>query len=150
MNSNVNSTLLVQMAESKWTACAMKVALDKARETNSDIVLVKFVPTRYTNWIIDDVANYEFSESECDELAQFEIMARKMGVNMRTQIVKYDAFEPALATTADMLNARLVLTQPTHDLHALASVLKTHDHKLCTVEQPAVTVGWTPELITVN
>jgi hypothetical protein len=145
--------ILVQMADEKWTTAALTVALEKA-QPGGEIALVEFLPADALNWHGLDCDEYEFSESEREEIQKFQAMAQAAGVKLTTHCYKTDSLEKTIVRAADTLDADAVFATVPHSalpfLHDrpikhLSHVLEAHHHHLFTVDQPAVTSGWTPE-----
>jgi hypothetical protein len=147
--------VLVQMADTKWTTAAVEAACEHARENNGEVVLAKMLPANYLNWLGMEAIEYQFTESDCDDIVVYEEIARRCGVPVRTMVVKYENLEDGLANAADETNAEAVIAHvpgsPIPFLHnrpvqRLDTLLEAHRHHLYTVEQPAAPVNWKPEV----
>jgi hypothetical protein len=153
------SIIMVQMADTKWTAAALEVACKQAQANNAEIALVKMLPANYLNWLGVEANEYRFTDSECEDIQTYHAIADKNGVAISTHVCKYDLLDEGLAEAADKVNADVVFAEIhdgsiplTHKLHVkhLQQCLEEHHHHLFTVEQPAVTANWTPRAITVE
>lgn len=146
--------ILVQMADEKWTTAALTVAIEKAGQSGGEIALVEFLPADALNWHGLEASEYEYSESEREEIQKFQRMAREAGVKLTLHCYKTDSLEGTIVRAADTLQADTVFATVPHSalpfLHDrpikhLSHVLEEHHHHLFTVDQPAVTSGWKPE-----
>jgi hypothetical protein len=148
------STIMVQMAETKWTTSALEVAAAKARETGAEVVLAYLIPCECLKWGGLAVEEHVFSESERDDLQTYQAIATRYGVRLSVRKFEYENLEAGLIAAADVLSADEVFAPVPHsalpflsDRQArhLSHALEAHRHHLYTVDQPAVTVGWKPE-----
>jgi nucleotide-binding universal stress UspA family protein len=149
----MKNTVLVQMADTKWTTAAVQAAVDVAREQQADITLVKMLPASYLNWQGMDARDYRFTDADCEDLYAYEAIARSANVNVQTAVYKYDDLGDGLNQAADELGAETVIaTTPHHrDLAQLDHSLEAHHHHLYTVEQPAACCSnWQPKATAVH
>jgi hypothetical protein len=145
---------MVHMAETRWTTSAVEVAAAKARETGAEIVLAYLIPCECLKWGGLAVEEHVFSESERDDLQLYQAIATRYGVRLSVQKFQYENLEAGLIAAADALNADEVFAPVPHNslpflgdrqARHLSHALEAHRHHLYTVDQPAVTAGWTPE-----
>lgn len=148
------ATILVQMADTKWTAAAVEAAAKQARERKGEVVLARMLSADCLNWLGMEAEDYHLSESECDDLQRYEDIGRRYGVPVRLIVRKYEHLEEELARAADSVGADEVIAHlPTSPLpfmhhapeHHLDELLEERHHHLYTVEQPAAPVNWEPE-----
>jgi|GEM_PF-1178900 len=142
---NMN-TILVQMADTKWTTAAVRAACELAREQNADIVLAKMLHDSFLDWRGMKPEEYEFSETECDDLQAYQSIALAHGIVIRSINVRYEDLAEGLAEAADRVNATSVIATIPHSaipfvdartIHHFDAVLEAHQHQLFVVEQPA-------------
>lgn len=147
-------TVLVQVADTKWTVAAVEAACKHAREEGGQVVLAKMLPANYLNWLGIEASEYRLTESDCDDILIYEGIAGRYGVPISTKVFKYENLEDGIADAADEVNADTVIAHvpgsPIPFLHHLPErhldeLLEAHQHHLYTVEQPAAPVDWIPE-----
>lgn len=150
---------MVQMADTKWTTSALEVAAAKARETGAEVVLAYLIPCECLKWGGLVVEEHVFSESERDDLQTYQSIANRYGVMLSVRKFEYENLEAGLVAAADALNADEVFAPTPHDalpflsdrqMRHLSHTLEAHRHHLYTLDQPAVTTGWTPQAHTVT
>ena len=148
-----NSTILVQVTDTKWTVAAVEAACKYARQHDGQVVLAKLLSANYLNWLGIEANEYRFTESDCTDIVVYEEIARRYGVPVRTQVFKYDTLKQGLACAADAVNADAVIAHvpgsPVPFLRQrterhLAALLESHHHHLYRVNQPAAPVNWIP------
>jgi hypothetical protein len=147
-------TLLVQMADARWTEDALRVALEHAT-AGSRIVLALMLHDEFLGWRGAQPEEYQLSETERDELAAFRAQAQAHAVPLEFRVFGYHDLAEGLARAADAVSADVVLASvPStgipffHDreMRHLDHLLNAHDHHLYAVEEPAVhDETWHPE-----
>lgn len=147
-------TVMVQMADTKWTKAAVEVACQKALIIGAELALVEMIACECLNWQGIEPDEYVFSESELDDIELYKSIAKVYGVPVSVHVFKYDSLADAIARAADELNADAVfVTLPStlipflreRQILHLSHLLEEHHHHLYSIEQPAVTSDWTPE-----
>jgi hypothetical protein len=140
-------TIMVQMDDRKWTLNALREACQQARTRGAQVVLALMLPQRHVVFGGIDVARYNFTDAECEDLRDYNAVAEQYGVPLMTHVFEYDDLESGLAYAADTLNADTVyarlpgallpVTQHGNERH-LEQVLEAHKHHLRVLETPIV------------
>jgi hypothetical protein len=148
------ATLLVQLAETRWTTDALQVALDHAGP-DSRIVLALMLHDSFLAWQGATPDEYHLSDTEQEEVAAFQAQASAHGVPLEVRAFGYHDLAEGLAKAADSVQADIVLaTLPAaaipfyHDreMRHLDHLLNAHQHHLYLVEEPAAHgEDWRPE-----
>lgn len=148
------ATLLVQMAEPRWTTDALQVALNHAGP-DSRIILALMLHDSFLGWNGDTPEEYQLSETEQEQVAVFQAQALAYNLKLDVRAFGYHDLAEGLAKAADSVNADIVLaTLPAdnipfyHDreMRHLDHLLNAHQHHLYTVEEPAAHgEDWAPE-----
>lgn len=152
-------TLLVQMADERWTADALRVALDHATP-GSRIVLALMLHDQFLDWKGAQPEEYQLSETEQAEIAALRAQAQAQHVPLEFRVFGYHDLAGGLASAADAVNADVVLASVPADaipffhdreMRHLDHLLNAHDHHLYAVEEPAVhDETWHPDAIPVS
>ncbi len=141
------STIMVQMADTKWTTSALEAAVAKAREIDAEVVLAYFIPCECLAWGGLAVEEHVFSESERDDLQAYQSIAARYGVRLSVQKFQYENLEAGVIAAADVLKADEVFAPMPHNslpflsnrqARHLSDALEAHRHHLYTVDQTAV------------
>lgn len=150
------ATILVQMADTKWTTLAVRAACKLAQTQQASVTLVKMLPATNLNWLGMDASEYRFSESENADIAVFQAIAAEYGLILATAVYKYDDLAEGIARAADDLLAESVIVRETvnghrlvhsstAEIHHLDELLEAHYHHLYVVNPPAVAAdNWSP------
>lgn len=149
-------TILVQMADSKWTKSAISAACDLARESGAEIVLARMLSASFLNWRGMTVDEYMFTDAECEDIYAYEEIARKANVPIRSMIFEYHDLADGLAKAAAAVDADKVIAQMPHEtlpigesleLKYMERLMAARRQQLYTVKQPAAkTAGWKPQV----
>ena len=148
-------TIMVQMAEPKWTAAALELACQQAASTGAEVALVELLHADAIHWLCCEADEYVFSESEREDLNHYREIAARHQVPMSVRVMKYDTLEQGIVEAADRVNADTVfVTLPpsvlsflhNRQVKHLSHLLEEHNHHLITFRQPEVTEGWKPEV----
>lgn len=156
---NTQKTLLVHMAETKWTKATMRLAAQQAHEQGAQIVLAKMLPASYLNWQGLEEDEYRFTDSDCDDIYAYEAIAREHGVSVQARAFKYQTLEEGITRAAHIVHADAVFAS-LHEgalpfLHEesaerLETLLQPEHCTLYVVEQPAAAANWMPTATAVH
>lgn len=140
-------TLMVQMDDHKWTLNALREACSQARTRGAQVVLALMLPQRHVVFGNINVDRYSFTDAECEDLRDYNMVAEQYGVPLMTRVFEYNDLEQGISEAADALNAEtvyvrlpgalLAVTQHGHERH-LEQVLEAHKHNLRLLETPIV------------
>jgi len=105
------TTILVQMAEPQWTKEALHLACAMARNTNSNVTLLRLIEAQYYSWLGTSYGVETFSPDESASLWDYKTIAEKYGVELCVQPMQYVTFGGALVDASDELNANVVFAR---------------------------------------
>ncbi len=143
-------TIIVQLADTRWTTAAVEAACQIARDSKATLALVLLLSRETLNWKGIDANEYEFTDSEQDDLNTYQRIAATYGVPTNVHSFAYTDLAQTLATVADLLHADNVIAPVAEGtipfvggraVRHLSHVLESHHHHLLTVNQPAVNNG---------
>lgn len=148
--------ILVHLDDHKWTLAAVEAACEHAREIGGGtIILARLLSANFLNWHGLEAEEYVLSDTEREELAEYEAIAQRYGVPVRHVIFKYEGtLVDGITQAADALNAQDVFANVPigslpllnhREVKLLGHKLEEHHHHLYLVEPPAAPVDWHPE-----
>jgi hypothetical protein len=141
-SERIMAVVLVHMAETKWTISALACACEQARREQGEVILLKLLPANFLDWRGWKASEYLFSESEREDIAAYQALARQYGVPLRVHVMRATDEEQAIAAAAEQFDAASVYAaMPVHALRHLARDLELHQHQVYGVQQPAAAVG---------
>ena len=135
-------TVMVQMADVRWTTAAVEVAARRAKEIGAEIALVEMIACERLNWQGIEAHDYQFSSSERENIKAYKAIAARYGVPVSVHVCRYESLTEAIAQAADELDAESVFVTLPHTLipfvHErqvlqLNHLLEEHYHHLFTV-----------------
>lgn len=149
-------TILVQLADTRWTKSAVQAACELARKEDAEVVLAKMLSASFLDWRGMEASEYVFTDAECEDIYAYEEIARKASVPIRSMVFKYDDLAKGLADAANFVHAGEVIAQTPHEtlplgegleLKYMERLMAARKHQLYTVNQPAAVVsGWHPQV----
>lgn len=135
-------TVMVQMADVRWTTAAVEVAARRAKEIGASVALVELIAAERLTWQGIEASEYQFSSSERENIKGYRAIAARYGVPVSVHVVKYESLTDAIAQAADDLDAESVFVTLPHTLipflHErqvlqLNHLLEEHYHHLFTL-----------------
>ena len=140
------STIMVQMADTRWTWAAMYEACAQARKLGAEVALVKLLPLEFLAWMGGEDGTYTFTDSESEDIRNYEAIAQENGVETSVHVFPYTRFDQGVVDAADKLNADTVFVElhdapfkflHTRHIHKLEHDLAAHRHHLRAYDVPA-------------
>jgi hypothetical protein len=101
-------SILVQMAEARWTEEALHLACAMARNTHSEIVLLRMIETQYLSWLGTSFGAETFSPEESDRIWEYKAIAKRYGVEFSVEPMRWVSYVEAMVEASDQLNAEVV------------------------------------------
>ncbi|MBE2269850.1 MAG: hypothetical protein IAE80_16555 [Anaerolinea sp.] len=144
-------TVMVQMADVRWTTTAVEIAAKRAQEIGAELALVEMIASECLNWQGIEPDEYQFSPTEREDIKHYRGIARKYGVPVSVHVYKYDSLSECIAQAADELDAESVFVTLPHTLipflHErqvlhLSHLLEDHYHHLFTLDVPPTEPAW--------
>jgi len=148
-------TIMVYMADHTWTSQALHLACAVARNTGTDITLVRTMPVQHVSWLGTELGEMPLTPGDYQALREYQATAEDYGVNFCVQSMQCISLADALVEAADQLDAAMVFaTLPEYSLSywrkfqlwTLHRRLAAHQRQLHTLEQPLNVAAWTPSI----
>jgi hypothetical protein len=147
------TTILVQIADEKWTMQAMHLACAMARSTTSTIALLDLIPIQTPFLLGAELNTLRPKHEEQDAIEEYALIAEDYGVEVVLQPMQYESLSAALVQAAEMLNASNIFAYLPHSavplwnrfqLWNLQRQLSNHKCKLITLEGYVYTEEYLP------
>lgn len=104
-------TILVQMADKRWTMQALHLALALARNAQAQVVLLRLIRVRHLSYLGSAFGRHEVSGDEQRELREYCETAEDYGVALIFSQMQCEAPLEAVVEAADLLDADVVFAQ---------------------------------------
>jgi hypothetical protein len=149
------TTIMVQIAEKRWTSQAVHMASAIARHHGVAIHLVRMIPVQHASWLGTEFGNIRDSSQEYADFMDYCKTAEDYGVTVCLSQMQYHTLHEAIAEAAEYLNADLVFaTLPDMRfrlwrkflLRRLTRRLEKHQRTLFTLEPVPGADDWTPSV----
>jgi nucleotide-binding universal stress UspA family protein len=105
------NTILVQLRDEKWTTEALHYACATARETNAEIVLVKFTPVTNPAMLGMAIATHGLSMHEYNALHTYAEIAERYDVTIVFETMQYMTLSDAIVEMANNLDVAMVIAE---------------------------------------
>jgi hypothetical protein len=148
-------TIMVQMADRKWTMQALHLACALARNNHAEVVLLRLTPVKNLGLLGSELANVPPSDDEYEDLGRFGQTAEDYGVPMRVQPMQYTTLIDAIDQAAEFLGAQAVFAKLPQNaipywrkfqVWSLSRSLASRCCQLYTLDEPTTDVEWTPSV----
>src|SRR5436305_12329422 len=100
--------IMVQIADRQWTMVAMHLAAALARNTGTELILVKMAPVQHLGWLGTEFGSPTLSRQDCEEIRDYEATAEDYGVPLSKQVFQYVFLPEALSDAADYFGVGIV------------------------------------------
>lgn len=143
---------MIQMRDRAWTLQALHLACGEARNGDTKLVLLRFVPVTYLRWT-GKGENMELSREERDDLDEYCQTAEDYGVDLDFYQRQVHTLDSAIPETAEMIEASVVFANLPHSkirpwrafqMHQLEHRLKEQHCQLHTLESASSDAVWSP------
>jgi hypothetical protein len=104
-------TVLVQMADVKWTIQAMHLACAVARNYDRSVVLLRLIHVSTPRFLGSDLNVPSLSDAEESAIMEYMSVAEAYGVEIELQPVHYESLSDALVQAARALKAGAVFAR---------------------------------------
>jgi hypothetical protein len=141
---DIQTVIMVQIADRAWMLDALHCACLLARKMSAKIALMKMIPVQHFLWLGSELGYENFSIQDQRELAEYEDKMEDYGVEFSVDFFQYTSLPEAILQAAEYVNARVVIaTLPrsiipfwgSFQLDRLRRCLSRQEREL--IEQPA-------------
>lgn len=148
-------SILVQMAEERWTMQAMHLACALARNTGGKVVLLRLIPVRNPGLLGASIGDWSPTEGEYQRIKEYAATAEDYDVQLILQPMQYLNLLDAVVDAAEELDTVVVFAQvmPSRipywqrfQAWNLERRLRLQRRQLFTLEQPVGSIEWTPSI----
>ena len=101
-------TILVQMADRQWTEEALHLACAMARNTESNVTLMRMIHAQHYSWLGTSLGYEMLSSDESDAIWAYKAVAQKYNVELRVQPMQWISYVGAIVDASDQLDAEVV------------------------------------------
>lgn len=149
------TTILVQMADKRWTLQALHLACALARNDESQVVLVRLMQVSHPSYLGTEFGMTTPTPGEYSALREYGAIAEDYGVELTVRPMQCLSIWDAVADAADCLDAGVVFAHvpPSRipyrrklQVWGLERRLAAAHRRLYTLEQPTNTTDWTPSI----
>ena len=102
------TTILVQMADRQWTEEALHLACAMARNTQSNVTLLRMIQAQHYSWLGTSLGYETFSPEESDAIWGYKVIAQKYGIDLFVQPMQWISYVGAIVDASDQLEADVV------------------------------------------
>jgi hypothetical protein len=147
------NTIIVQVADRRWTMRAMHLACDMARNTRSKVVLLHLLRVSNPRLLGSLVGWTPPTPEERQAIRDYKPVAEDYGIEIDVQPMQYESLVDALVQAAEELDASVVFARlPEHRfrlLHqyqtwSLQRQLERQKRQLCLIEEKLQTAAGVP------
>jgi sugar phosphate isomerase/epimerase len=149
MGAMLMSTILVNLADRRWTLAAVKRACELAAEQGLTVTLLHLIPVQHLSWLGTEFGLRSMTNQEHEIVEECAYIAEDYGVSLVLQPMQYATFAHALVEAAEILNAQMIfatapqgLFQPFREWQ-LKRTLAAHGLPWVSVEPPRESISWT-------
>ena len=152
-------SILVQMAEARWTEEALHLACAMARNTHSEIVLLRMIETQHLSWLGTSFGMESFSPEESDRVWEYKAIAKRYGVEFSVEPMRWVSYVEAMVEASEQLNAEVVFAHLPESrlpfvrkfqIWDLRRQLAQRHSTLYTLDQPVHSTIPTPQIATLD
>jgi hypothetical protein len=148
-------TILVQVAEEKWTMEAMHLACALAHSTKAQVALLRLVQVRHPGYLGTYFGNRPPDKAEYQRLKEYTATAEDYGAELTIYWMQCLSSLDALVEAADNLDATIVFAcviptrlpfWRTFQVWNMKRRLMTNHRQLFTLDKPTSIMEWTPSI----
>jgi len=148
-------TVLVQMADKKWTMQALHLACALARNNHAEVIVLRLMPVHNIGLLGSELGNVSPSDDEYEDLDLYGQIAEDYGVSMRVQPMQYTTLVDAIDQAAEFVGAQAVFAKLPKNavqywrkfqLWNLGRSLASRGCQLYTLDQSTTEIEWTPSV----
>lgn len=102
-----NRSVLVQMSDPEWTTAALETACKNYSGRAQTILLVKFVPQAFLDWLGISANDYRFNDTELDQMDRYVRLVESHNMYLGLAVTAYgENFDYALQDIMDKYGIR--------------------------------------------
>jgi hypothetical protein len=148
-------TILVQMAEEKWTMEAMHLACALAHSTGAQVALLRLVQVQHPSYLGTSFGDKPPDKAEYQRLKEYAATAEDYGAELIVYWMQCISSLDAMVQAAENLDATIVFARvkPTwltfwHKFQVwnLKRMLMTNRRQVFTLDEPTSSMEWTPSI----
>ncbi len=102
------TTILVQMADARWTEQALHLACAVTRSTHAGVTLLRLIPVQHYSWLGTPFGYPGLSSEESARIWKYKGVAEKYGAELTLEQMQSISLVGALCDAADLLDAQAV------------------------------------------
>lgn len=149
------TNILVQMAEENWTMQALHLACALARNSNSEVVLLRLMQVQNPNLLGTSFGGHSPNDQEYENLQEYAATAEDYGVSLVIQPMQCISALDAIVDAAEQLDTVVVFAQVLESripywrrfqVWNLERRLRNQRRQLFTLDQPFDHIEWTPSI----
>lgn len=149
-------TILVQMAEEKWTMEALHLACALARSTAAQVALLRTIQVPHPGYLGTTFGDKPPDKAEYHRLKEYAATAEDYRINLEVHSMQCLSSLDAVVEAADSLDAVVVFAQVlpsrivywrTFQIWNLRRRLALKHRQLFTLDQPRSILEWTPSIV---
>ena len=107
-------TIMVQIADCRWTLEVVHYACLLAHKTNAAIALVKMVPVQHLSWLGTPLGLRQFTEQDRVDLCCYAGTVENESIQYSVVVFQYVTLARAIAEAADYVEAQVVFATLPH------------------------------------
>ena len=148
-------TILVQMADEKWTMEAMHLACALARSVGAQVALLRLIQVTHPSYLGTPFGNKPPDKTEYQRLKEYTATAEDYGAELTLCWMQCISSLDAVVEAADSLDATIIFARivPTRfaiwrrfQVWNLKRRLMMKRRQLFTLDEPASVMEWTPSI----
>jgi hypothetical protein len=146
-------TILVQMADQRWTSDAVRAACALASNTAARVVVLHLMPVNHIRYLGTDLAITPPDKHQFQQIEAYVAIADEYGVELNVRRMQSVSASDALAQAAEYLDADVVFANVANSRVPVWGKVRSWmfqhqlgERQLFTLDQPAAVSARTPSI----